>query len=432
MPPKKNKGAKISLAEFNESAGIFRTSDTSKATNWADEMDDVPAIPGFTSSQPGYSNASSGVYERRSYDSAPRESNYASTRSGDMERAGWTAREEVPLPDRPPYTAHIGNLSFDATEAEIGDFFASAGASVKGVRLMRDRETERARGFGYVEFNDLESLKVSLPLSGSPLAGRDVRVTVAEAPKGYGDREPERELDWGAARTRGPPPARERSGYERSGYERSDRGYDRSERFENREPRSPREPERELDWGAARTRGPLPPAEKPAYERRERPERRDSDRPVREERSDLDWNKRGQQPESTTTERRKLSLAPRSTSGTVTPAVSSPSSKASPFGAAKAVDTSAAERKAEEKRQQMIKEREAAAAAATAATTSASSDKKKDKKFDPRTDKPFDVLRRTDELTLDDKEEEKDEDEKVEAEQVKDESEPGWTVKAKK
>ena len=101
-----------------------------------------------------------------------------------MERAGYTMREEVPLPDKPPFTAHIGSLSFEATEAEIADFFEAAGASVKNVRLMRDRETERPRGFGYVEFNDLQSLKSALSLSGSPLCGRDVRVTVAEAPKG--------------------------------------------------------------------------------------------------------------------------------------------------------------------------------------------------------------------------------------------------------
>lgn len=373
-----------------------------------------------------------------------------------MERAGWTAREEVPMPDRPPYTAHIGSLSYDATEADISDFFASAGASVKGVRLMRDRETERPRGFGYVEFNDLQSLKNALPLSGSPLAGREIKVTVAEAPKqGFGDREPERDLDWGAARTgaRGPLPPVERQnrgyesrggyeprggyesrggadrggggGYESRGYE-SARGGDRG--YESREPREPREPERELDWGSARTRGPLPAAEPTresgyqsrggGYERRDseqrRPygERRDSERGDRFERKErdngpeLDWAARkGPLPtaEGTAapTERRKLSLAPRSSmDGTNTPSVSSPvaSNRASPFGAARAVDTSAAEKKAEEKRRVLQKERESANALAA--------EKKKERKFDSRTDKPFDILRRTEELSVEDKESE--------------------------
>lgn len=32
-------------------------------------------------------------------------------------------REDVPLPTQPPYTAFVGNLAFDLTEAELGDFF---------------------------------------------------------------------------------------------------------------------------------------------------------------------------------------------------------------------------------------------------------------------------------------------------------------------
>ncbi|CCG81489.1 Translation initiation factor 4B [Taphrina deformans PYCC 5710] len=459
MPPKKNKGAKISLAEFNESAG--------GGSNWADEMDDMPsAQPGFASAQPGFASQSSGYgassgggggygSERRTYESStPRDPIFATnSRGADMERAGWTTRAEVPMPDRPPYTAHIGNLTFDASEAEISDFFSGAGAKVKGVRLMRDRETDRPRGFGYVEFEDLDSLKAALPLSGSPLAGRDVRVTVAEAPKqGFGDREPERDLDWGSARgSKGPlaPLDRPSRGYEsRSGgyesrgggssFDRESRGggYESARReYEPREARAPREPERDLDWGSARSRGPLPPAEtsqreggyqsRPGYgERRDserRPyggERRDSERRERDSGPDLDWSSRkgplspsAEGGASGPAERRKLSLAPRSAAdGTSTPAsLASPvSTRASPFGAARAVDTSAAEKKAEEKRQQLAREREAANAARE--------EKKKERKFDSRTDKPFDILRRTEDMSLEDDKEAQNVDAKADAE----------------
>ena len=372
-------------------------------------MDDMPsAMPGFASAQPGFASAQAGFAsqygsnERRSYDtSGPRESSYATGRGAEMERAGYTMREEVPMPDKPPFTAHIGNLSFEASEADIGDFFGAAGASVKNVRLVRDRETERPRGFGYVEFNDLQSLKNALPLSGSPLAGRDIRVTVAEAPRGsYGDREPERDLDWGSARARGPLPPQERSS--RYGHESRDR------EPRERELRSPREPERDLDWSAARTRGPLPPAERQSFDRRDsarsngerRPyERADSNRTERRDNGpELDWSSRKgplapAEPSSTLqgpAERRKLALTPRS--GTSTPTVSSPSSKPSPFGAAKAVDTTAAEQKADEKRQALARERQA--------SFNKEKEDKKDKKFDPRTDKPFDILRRTEEMSL--------------------------------
>lgn len=461
MPPKKNKGAKISLAQFNEGAG--------GGSNWADEMDDMPsAQPGFASAQPGFASqtggygasSGSGGYggsERRTYEtSAPRDPIFATnSRGADMERAGWTTRAEVPMPDRPPYTAHIGNLTFDASESEISEFFGSAGANVKSVRLMRDRETDRPRGFGYVEFEDLDSLKAALPLSGSPLAGRDVRVTVAEAPKqGFGDREPERDLDWGSARgAKGPLAPLERSsrGYESrgGGYEsRGGGGYDRETRgggyepaqreYEPREARAPREPERDLDWSSARTRGPLPAAEnsqreggyqsrpgygerrdserKPYGERRDG-ERRDSERRERDSGPDLDWNSRrgplspSAEGGAAPVERRKLSLAPRSANdGTNTPAsLASPvSTRASPFGAARAVDTSAAEKKAEEKRQQLAKEREAANAARE--------EKKKERKFDSRTDKPFDILRRTEDMSLEDDKEAQNVDAKADAE----------------
>ena len=45
---------------------------------------------------------------------------------------------------------------------------------------MKDRIDNRPKGFGYVEFADLESLKKALSLADGQLAGRSVRVSVAE------------------------------------------------------------------------------------------------------------------------------------------------------------------------------------------------------------------------------------------------------------
>ena len=33
-------------------------------------------------------------------------------------------REDLPLPTQPPYTAFVGNLSFDLTDSEFEGFFA--------------------------------------------------------------------------------------------------------------------------------------------------------------------------------------------------------------------------------------------------------------------------------------------------------------------
>lgn len=38
-------------------------------------------------------------------------------------------RAEVPFPTAPPYTAYVGNLSFDTAEPDLEDFFGGLGVS---------------------------------------------------------------------------------------------------------------------------------------------------------------------------------------------------------------------------------------------------------------------------------------------------------------
>lgn len=84
----------------------------------------------------------------------------------------------MPLPTAPPFTAHLANLSFDATQEDIGDFFRDC--QVTNVRIVEDRLDRKPKGFGYVEFGTLDGLKAALALTGSNLAGRQVRVSVAD------------------------------------------------------------------------------------------------------------------------------------------------------------------------------------------------------------------------------------------------------------
>ena len=53
----------------------------------------------------------------------------------------------------------VKNLPFKATEDSIWELF---GDNVKSVRLPTDRETGRVKGFGYVEFNSVESLDAAV------------------------------------------------------------------------------------------------------------------------------------------------------------------------------------------------------------------------------------------------------------------------------
>jgi len=91
---------------------------------------------------------------------------------------GFPPREALPLPNRPPYTAHLGNLSFDATEGDIQDFFS--GCSVTSVRIVEDKMERKPKGFGYVEFSTLDGLKKALDLNSTQFQGRNIRISVAE------------------------------------------------------------------------------------------------------------------------------------------------------------------------------------------------------------------------------------------------------------
>ena len=98
-----------------------------------------------------------------------------------FEDRGLPPRQELPLPTRPPYTTHLGNLSFDATEGDIYDFFT--GCEVDNVRIVEDKLDSKPKGFGYAEFKTLDGLKKALTLSGVQFQGRNIRISVAEPRK---------------------------------------------------------------------------------------------------------------------------------------------------------------------------------------------------------------------------------------------------------
>jgi translation initiation factor 4B len=75
----------------------------------------------------------------------------------------------------------LGNLSFDATEGDVNDFFADC--EVTNVRIVEDKLDRKPKGFGYVEFGTVDGLKKALDLSGTSFQGRNIRVSVAEPRK---------------------------------------------------------------------------------------------------------------------------------------------------------------------------------------------------------------------------------------------------------
>jgi len=74
---------------------------------------------------------------------------------------------------------YVGNLSFDTSERELETAFAAYGA-VSSARLATDRDTGRARGFGFVEMANLSEGQAAISaLNGKELQGRTLTVNEA-------------------------------------------------------------------------------------------------------------------------------------------------------------------------------------------------------------------------------------------------------------
>ncbi|CCM04697.1 uncharacterized protein FIBRA_06883 [Fibroporia radiculosa] len=367
------KAQKMSLNEFLGDSTLG---------SWADEMDAIPTAP-----------RADGDMGRPS---DRRRDDFMSSRS---DRGPLPPREDLPLPTEPPFTAFIGNLAFDLTETELEDFFNAA--TIKSVKIIRDRD-DKPKGFGYIEFTDLDSLKEALNKTNSNLAGRAIRVSVAEPPKersgfggsGFDDdakfagnwrrdgplpdlpardaprrrfegspsvREPalpsvsDSASDWRSA-TRGParqstadsdvvaPSFKRRSTFREDGPPGAPSAADTAESWARGSKFQPSEgPGNRL--GGARSRGDMgPPRDAPSP-----PEESDWRRPRAISRNSTSPS--NSTPPTPQMNRRKLELLPRS-SGTSTtpsplaspnPAVTSSTPRSNPFGAAKPVDVSAKE-----------------------------------------------------------------------------------------
>ncbi len=74
---------------------------------------------------------------------------------------------------------YVGNLSFDATEEDVERAFGQYG-DVKSVNIIKDRETGRSRGFGFVEMSDGKAGQDAIDgLNLQEIAGRAVTVNEA-------------------------------------------------------------------------------------------------------------------------------------------------------------------------------------------------------------------------------------------------------------
>ncbi|MCK4414857.1 MAG: RNA-binding protein [Candidatus Eisenbacteria sp.] len=75
---------------------------------------------------------------------------------------------------------YVGNLPFDVTEEELQELFEPQG-EVISAKVITDRETGRARGFGFVEMQqDEDAQKAIQSLDGQDFKGRNLKVNLAK------------------------------------------------------------------------------------------------------------------------------------------------------------------------------------------------------------------------------------------------------------
>jgi cold-inducible RNA-binding protein len=81
---------------------------------------------------------------------------------------------------------YVGNLSFDMTDQELEQAFSEFG-DVVSASVIRDRDTNRSRGFGFVEFaQEADAQKAKESMDGKEFNGRALKVDEAREPRSRG------------------------------------------------------------------------------------------------------------------------------------------------------------------------------------------------------------------------------------------------------
>lgn len=85
---------------------------------------------------------------------------------------------------------YVGNLPYSTTESDLQALFGASG-EVRTVNIVRDRATGQARGFAFVEMNDVEGAQRAIAeldrheVGGRSLTVNEARPQAARSDGGY-------------------------------------------------------------------------------------------------------------------------------------------------------------------------------------------------------------------------------------------------------
>ena len=74
---------------------------------------------------------------------------------------------------------YVGNLSYSVRDAELAQQFSAFG-SVQSAKVMMERDTDRSKGFGFVEMGSADEAQAAINgLHGKSMGGRNLVVNEA-------------------------------------------------------------------------------------------------------------------------------------------------------------------------------------------------------------------------------------------------------------
>ncbi len=76
----------------------------------------------------------------------------------------------------------IGNLAYKVRGRQLAALFEEYG-EIQSLRIVKDRETGKAKGFGFIEMSERDALKAIAELDNSEFFGRNLKVSEANSQK---------------------------------------------------------------------------------------------------------------------------------------------------------------------------------------------------------------------------------------------------------